>query len=1137
LGDSVSEVGVNMSYWQAKRASVWLALILLVVSSPVFGVTVLYVDARAPCGNGGLCWPDAYKYLQDALAEASAAQKPVQIRVAQGVYRPDESAAEPDGTGDRTATFQLINGVTIMGGYAGSGKTDPNVRDIVAYETILSGDLDANDIELAGWDWGSIIDFIRGESRYENSLNVVTGSGTNGTAVLDGFTISGGNANCWRSEGGPGDNGGGMYNESGSPTLVNCTFKRNTATNEGWSGCEGVGEGPGEESSSECGYVPGTSGAGVYNSSSNPILIDCKIIENIVFSGNVTCCGGGMANFNSNPSLTRCEFTGNVATGYDDEYYGGAMYNRSSSPTITDCSFINNASIYSTGGGIVNTCNSNPTVTRCRFEGNQAGAMMIEGDATLTDCDFINNGGALSISFYSKATVTNCTFSGNSGCVTISGNSQPTLLDCTFVGNSAANFGGAIYNWFGGNPTVVGCKFLGNTAGNSGGAVGNDLSDPVLINCIFSGNRATGTAEWNGGGAVSFNEGRSNAVLINCTFAGNSSANGNALACWSYQQGDPSIVRAANCIFRDGGAEVWNADGSTIEITYSDVEGGFLGAGNIDVDPLFADADGPDGVVGTEDDNLQPLAGSPCIDVGDNAAVPTSVETDIAGKVRIMNDTVDMGAYESQAHIYVDGVNGSNSNNGLTPQTAFATIQKGINSALAGYTVLVYPGVYTGGINFLGKAITVRGAGDAPILEAPGNYAASFYSLEGHDSILKNFVIRNSFVGIFCAGAAPTIKNVTVTGNEFGAAAYAGLQPDIVNCIFWDNIDGDLYGCAARYSWVQDEVSSQPTQGMICHWEFEEGGGNRAYDSAYDNDLWVWWPEWTTGVIGSALQFDGRDCGEAEHDPSQQIYSNQITVSVWIKLNRDIGYDEARIISKQLDEENSWALTMYGQGYLGSTGNQIVFHDSDGSSSWYDSVSPTNLSPNQWFHVCVTDSGGSIRIYLNGDLDRSSDEGYGIPSGIDAPIWVGQMHYRAYFNGSMDDLRVYNRALGAAEIAELHQNGLWGYGSLADPLMADPADGDYHLRSERGRFWPEHNIWVLDTVTSPCIDRGDPNDSASGERTPNGGRINIGAYGGTAYASMSECWSQADFNCDGVVNMIDFASMAEKWLQVAEWVE
>jgi len=54
---------------------------------------------------------------------------------------------------------------------------------------------------------------------------------------------------------------------------------------------------------------------------------------------------------------------------------------------------------------------------------------------------------------------------------------------------------------------------------------------------------------------------------------------------------------------------------------------------------------------------------------------------------------------------------------------------------------------------------------------------------------------------------------------------------------------------------------------------------------------------------------------------------------------------------------------------------------------------------------------------------------------------------------------------------------------------------------------------------------------------PNGGRINMGAYGNTAYASMSECWSKADFNCDGVVDFKDFAIMAASWLDKAAWIE
>ena len=86
------------------------------------------------------------------------------------------------GTGDRFATFELKNGVAIKAGYAGFGEPDPNARDTEVYETFLSGDLLGND----GTDFAN---------NYENSYHVVTGSGTNDTAVLDGFIITAGNAN------------------------------------------------------------------------------------------------------------------------------------------------------------------------------------------------------------------------------------------------------------------------------------------------------------------------------------------------------------------------------------------------------------------------------------------------------------------------------------------------------------------------------------------------------------------------------------------------------------------------------------------------------------------------------------------------------------------------------------------------------------------------------------------------------------------------------------------------------------------------------------------------------------------------------------------------------------------------------
>jgi hypothetical protein len=79
-----------------------------------------------------------------------------------------------------------------------------------------------------------------------------------------------------------------------------------------------------------------------------------------------------------------------------------------------------------------------------------------------------------------------------------------------------------------------------------------------------------------------------------------------------------------------------------------------------------------------------------------------------------------------------------------------------------------------------------------------------------------------------------------------------------------------------------------------------------------------------------------------------------------------------------------------------------------------------------------------------------------------------------------------------------------GEGAIsADPLFADPAGGDFHLKSQAGRWDPKANIWIKDEVQSPCIDAGDPEADFTKEPAPNGGRINIGAYGNTGEASRS----------------------------------
>ncbi|MBN2448707.1 MAG: hypothetical protein JXO22_18415, partial [Phycisphaerae bacterium] len=136
-------------------------------------LAVIYVDDDST-GGSGTSWADAYPRLTDAIA---AAQAGGQIRIAGGVYRPDESAAYPTGSGNRAASFLLSTDVTIKGGYAGlADSANPDRRDISAFETILSGDLNEDDGPYFA-------------NRNDNSKHVVY---IIADAVLDGVTISGG---------------------------------------------------------------------------------------------------------------------------------------------------------------------------------------------------------------------------------------------------------------------------------------------------------------------------------------------------------------------------------------------------------------------------------------------------------------------------------------------------------------------------------------------------------------------------------------------------------------------------------------------------------------------------------------------------------------------------------------------------------------------------------------------------------------------------------------------------------------------------------------------------------------------------------------------------------------------------------
>ncbi|MCH7702209.1 MAG: hypothetical protein IID37_11020 [Planctomycetes bacterium] len=206
--------------------------------------------------------------------------------------------------------------------------------------------------------------------------------------------------------------------------------------------------------------------------------------------------------------------------------------------------------------------------------------------------------------------------------------------------------------------TISNCIIRGNRAsasGLGGGGFFNLSGSPELINCTFSGNQADG----NGGGFYLFGGGP---LFTNCTFSENT-AGGSGGGIYSN-----ASVSLANSILwgnsdsggMDESAQFHKAGGSA-SIDYSCIQGwtGMLGGiANIGNDPQFVDADGPDGIPGTFDDNLRLSAGSACVDTGDNVVV--TVATDLDDNPRIlyggMGDIVDMGAYEFFADCNTNGV-------------------------------------------------------------------------------------------------------------------------------------------------------------------------------------------------------------------------------------------------------------------------------------------------------------------------------------------------------------------------------------------------------------------------------------------------------------------------------------------------
>lgn len=358
------------------------------------GATTLFVQRTLTTGNNdGTSWEHAYRGPLALQAALSASQPGDEIWVAAGTYAPAASG------GPLTATFQMKAGLQLLGGFAGT-ETLATQRDPSLHVTTLSGDLDANPLTPG------------------NVHHVVTSTGLNPPGVIDGFTVTGGDA----SQPGSQFVGGGILVDGGSAIIRRCTLVGNTAA----------------------------TGAGIGALSADLLVESCS------FPPNSAQAGFGIGSYSGQLSVSDCHFTGNYpATGGSAGLgiWCGKLQPADPSPSLSvSHSFFSIPSPeFSCPAGIAIAGSvSEASIVETDFIGNTgcgSGAMQLEGTVQIDRCRFIGNegmfdGGAAIHSFHGHYTVSNSLFLANDrlGFSTIFAGDSLTLINCTLADNGDTAF-------------------------------------------------------------------------------------------------------------------------------------------------------------------------------------------------------------------------------------------------------------------------------------------------------------------------------------------------------------------------------------------------------------------------------------------------------------------------------------------------------------------------------------------------------------------------------------------------------------------------------------------------------------------------------------------------------------------------
>jgi hypothetical protein len=558
--------------------------------------------------------------------------------------------------------------------------------------------------------------------------------------------------------------------------------------------------------------------------------------------------------------------------------------------------------------------------------------------------------------------------------------SNPELIHCTLKHNSA-RFGGAMYNR-GSSPTLVNCTFLQNQAVMGGGICSVSHSSLSLDRCTLVDNSAAGS----GGATTCLDD--SDVTLSDCTVAGNDANDGGG---GLYSEG--SGLALTDCLLTGnsagwGGALALGADGR------ASLRNSTLAANSADQGSALActseHVNGPD-----REDHTSEIQVTSCI-LWDGVPEQGDVWNDDGSRVTMTYSYVQyMEGHEDPIVDRYGQVECSDDTNIKTEQAPdFA------DSESSNYRLL---------------------PGSACIDCGDPNHVAGPERLDLDVNSGPRVIGGRIDIGAceFVPGQFADLNEDGFAGStDYAIFADNWLKDGCVDPSWCEGSDIDWDGMVTivdLIAFVEHWLTEQPRGPLpVAHWALDETDGTTAYDSAGANHGTVYGATWTTGQIDGGLSFDGRDdyvdCGSSE-----MLSPQTMTLAFWVQPQGDVSYQY--ILGKAVDIGPSC-------DYRVSTGSsgKPEFRFGEGMGMAITVRSSSELAADQWSHVTVVRDGSAASLYLNGELENSASysftythKGHTLRIGSIGTDdgWAG------YYKGKIDDVRIYDLALTADDVAAL----------------------------------------------------------------------------------------------------------------------